>query len=357
MSESRPTKPPPLVSVIIPAYNAEATLKRCLESLAASSTTPLEIIVVCDNCSDGTSDVAQSFAGVRIIQNDQQRGAAYSRNVGVVAARGDIFFFVDADCVLQPDTFERGLSAFAEGEQVIFGSYMPETSTPGFWTHFKNYQHYYTHQRGLDYQTSFWSGCGAITREAFEDLEGFDVTLMACEDIEFGFALTKRGYRIRIVKDMQVEHLKPYTLRRLVRSDLIHRALPWTRLIQANRAELGKLNTGRNGRRSVLLTAGVLLCAPAAPFSGWALTAALLSLAGLIGFNAGLLGFIRSRRGWWFAAGSAGGLLIHYTICGLGYVIGVATPNVARKRSPAPQYAVIEQTPAPESIAAAAKGS
>lgn len=359
MSDSRPTEVSvgPLVSVIIPAHNAEATLQRCLESFTASSATPLETIVVCDDCSDRTSEIAQGFAGVRVIHNDRQRGAAYSRNVGAVAARGEIFFFVDADCVLQPNTIERGLKALATGEKVIFGAYIPETSTPGFWTRFKNYQHHYTHQHGADYQTSFWSGCGAIVRQSFEELEGFDVSVMACEDIEFGYALTRRGYRIRIVKDMQVEHLKPYTLTRLLRSDLLHRAIPWTRLVRAGRAELGKLNTGRSGRRSVVLTAGVLLGLPLAPMSGWALTAGLLSLAGLIGFNAGLLGFIRSRRGWLFAAGSTGALLVHYSICGLGYAIGLASPRLPHERSPAPQYAGVEQTPAPNSIPAAAKGS
>ncbi len=359
MSEARPTKTTvdPSVSVIIPAYNAESTLKRCLDSYAASSVTPLEIIVVCDGCTDGTSEVARNHPGIRVIEYAVRRGAAYARNVGAVAARGDVFFFIDADCLLRPDTIGLGLRTLASGEKVFFGTYTPETSAPGFWSQFKNYQHYYTHQHGEDYQTSFWSGCGAIWRETFEDLEGFDVSVLACEDIEFGNALIKRGYRIRLVKDVQVEHLKRYSLHRLVRSDLIHRAIPWTRLIRVGRAELGKLNTNRNGRRSVILTAAVLLCLAMAPFSPWALVGGLLALVGLVGFNAGLLGFIRRKRGWLFAAGALGGLMIHYFICGSGYLIGLVSPTLPRDRSPAPQYSGVEHTPTPDTIAATAKGS
>ena len=164
MSESEPTKVPqaPLVSVVIPAHNADATLARCLTALNNGTVAPLETIVVCDGCEDRTEQVARSFAGVRVIRNDRRRGAGYSRNAGVAIARGDILFFVDADCVPAPDMVERGLRALAD-ERAVFGSYGPETSAPGFWTRFKNYQHHFTHQNGAPYQASFWTGCGAVT--------------------------------------------------------------------------------------------------------------------------------------------------------------------------------------------------
>ena len=358
MSESEPTEVPqaPLVSVVIPAHNADATLDRCLTALSHGTVAPLETIVVCDGCEDRTEEVARSFSGVRVIRNDGRRGAGYSRNAGVAAARGDVLFFVDADCVPARDMIECGLRALAD-ERAVFGSYGPETSAPGYWTRFKNYQHHFTHQNGEPYQASFWTGCGAITSEAFESVGGFDPSLTACEDIELGYALTRTGCRIRLVKDMHVEHLKRYSWSRLVRSDLIDRAAAWTRLVRVNRAGMGGLSTGRSARLSAILTAVFLVSAPLAPWSAWAAALAVAAPAGVASLNAGLLGFIRRRRGWRFACASAGALLMHYAMCGLGYAIGRVAPKLPRSRRAAEPAASPQQRARPASVAAVAKGS
>lgn len=333
----------PLVSIIIPAFNAADTLEACLRSVAALDNPNCETIVVCDGCSDGTAQVARSF-GVRVIENDSQEGAAYSRNVGAAAAAGDIFFFVDADCVLATDAVSIAVEALLGDENVVFGSYIAETSVPGFFTQFKNYQHHFTHQQAIGRPTSFWSGCGAINRSAFEDLKGFDVTLQACEDIEFGYALTRRGYEIRLLKSMRAEHLKRYNLRRWMRSDLFGRAVPWTRLAVSGRAALGKLNTIARGKASVAAVGLAGLFAVAAPFQPLAVVGTAVCCAFVLALNRGLLAFLMERRGLVFAAGGALALLVHFAICGIGYVLGRMAPRYPSERSPAPQYAWSEHS-------------
>jgi hypothetical protein len=346
----------PLVSVIIPAYNAAGTLEVCLKAVRRSSRQPFETIVVSDGSTDATEAIAARY-GVRAIRNDAQSGASYARNVGVTAARGDVFFFVDADCVLAPDAIERGLAALADGWQVVFGSYSAETSAPGFLARFKNYQHHYTHHWAQEVQTSFWSGCGVVTRRAFEAVGGFDVSLRACEDIEFGFALTRAGFPVRLLREMQVEHLKRYNLRGLVKSDLFQRAVPWTRLIRSGRSEMGKLNTGRAGVASVAATGLFWLTLAASPFApAFLLPLALAALAAMAAANAGLLGFIARSAGWLYALPSVTALLLHFTICGAGFVLAHLHPPYPRERTPAPQYAYSEQRGAAATVAAA-KGS
>jgi glycosyltransferase involved in cell wall biosynthesis len=331
-----------LVSVIIPAYNAESTLALTLDSVASSDYDNLETLVVCDACTDRTAEIAGRY-DARVINNENQSGAAYARNVGCAVAQGPIFFFVDADVILNPDAISLAVDALtASDAEVLFGSYIAETRATGFFSRFKNYQHHYVHQQGREFQTSFWSGCGAIRRDLFEELAGFDVSLMACEDIEFGYAITQTGRPVHLLKSMRGEHLKRYDLIRLIKSDLFHRAIPWTRMIRSGRAEMGRLNTGSVGVRSTLLTALSHLSLPLASLSVhsvWLFVAAIMGI-GLL--NKDLLSFIAGKAGRGFALRSLAALWLHYSICGYGYLLGHLYSKYPRQRTPAPQYAWTE---------------
>ncbi len=92
----------PLVSVVIPAYNAERYLGEAIESVLAQTYAPAETIVVDDGSSDGTAAVARSYAGVELI-TQKNAGAAAARNRGFAACRGDLIAFHDADDLMTPD--------------------------------------------------------------------------------------------------------------------------------------------------------------------------------------------------------------------------------------------------------------
>jgi len=334
---------PVLVSVIIPAHNAAGPLELCLKSVAASDYPRTEVIVVSDASTDGTAEVARRN-GVRVMVNDEPCGAAYARNVGASVAAGDILFFVDADVVLNADAISLAAEALSSGEaDAVFGSYIAETRVRQFTAQFKNYQHHFHHQVSYDYPVSFWSGCGAVTREVFTKLEGFDVSLQFCEDIEFGHALVEARYRVRLLKDMQAEHLKEYGLRRLVRSELVGRAIPWTRLLRSKRSRMGTLNTNVNGVLSVALAGLVWSLGALAVFNPILGIAALACLVFWSSLNLSFLGFLVRRRGILFALGALPLLFLHYTICGLGYVLGHLARRYPPKRTPAPQYAFKEE--------------
>jgi hypothetical protein len=346
----------PRVSIIVPAHNAAVTLPLCLGALAQSTFRPHEVLVVCDGCADETAAIARRL-GARAIEYDGQHGPSYARNVGADAARGDVFFFIDSDCVALPNTVATGVETLLGGEQIIFGSYTRETRIPGFLSKFKNLQHHYTHQQGADYQPTFWSGCGAATREAFEETGGFDVCLPSCEDIEYGWAANQHGYQVRLVREMQVEHLKRYNLSLLIRSDLLQRAAPWTQLIRSGRASMGALNTDWRGRGSVMAT-GVAIVSV---FAGLIWTPALLVAASALGVllvaNAGLLGLIRRELGPTGAVAAVGSLVMHYSICGVGYIIGHLLPKLPCCRTRATRCSWAENASAGTYSVAAAKTS
>lgn len=92
----------PLVSVIIPVYNAETTLERCVESLVYGKFRNIEIILVEDCSSKDNSwacccKLASKYKNVRVVRNSSNQGVSYSRNQGLMAASGKYVLFVDSD--------------------------------------------------------------------------------------------------------------------------------------------------------------------------------------------------------------------------------------------------------------------
>lgn len=95
------------ISLIIPAYNAERTIKRCLDSVLKQDEKPFEIIVVNDCSTDNTdcilSDYSEKESMVKILKNEINSGVSASRNLGLRYAQGDYVMFMDSDDYLMPD--------------------------------------------------------------------------------------------------------------------------------------------------------------------------------------------------------------------------------------------------------------
>lgn len=120
---------PPLVSVIIPARNARATLERALRALQEQQTgATFEVIVVDDGSQDGTGEVSDSHAPfVRTLRSQSSQGPGTARNQGVARARGRLLAFTDADCFPEPDWLARGIQAL-EGADIVQGAVIPDPS-------------------------------------------------------------------------------------------------------------------------------------------------------------------------------------------------------------------------------------
>jgi glycosyltransferase involved in cell wall biosynthesis len=88
----------PPVSVIVPCFNGERHLRRCLEGLTRQAYPDYEIVVVDDASTDGTPGILKEFPSVKVVQNAENRGPAFSRNRGIEASGGEVLVFLDADC-------------------------------------------------------------------------------------------------------------------------------------------------------------------------------------------------------------------------------------------------------------------
>ena len=184
-----------MISVIVPARDAEATLGACLDGLAAQDAEH-EVIVVDDGSTDGTRALA-TRAGARVIDGGG-RGPGAARDAGVAAARGDVLAFTDADCVPEPGWLRAGLAALERAE-LVQGAVAPER-TPG------------PYDRTVSVQrlSPLWEAANVfVTRAAFP---GFSGGLHPRngkelgEDVLMGWRAVRSGARVAYAPEARVRH-------------------------------------------------------------------------------------------------------------------------------------------------------
>lgn len=250
------------ISIIIPVHNGAETLKTCLKAVFHSDSPLVEVILVDDASSDATVEIAKKFP-CKIVSMEKQSGPSVARNLGAEQAKGDILFFMDADVAVLKDTVKRGaflLTSHPDFDAVI-GSYTAETPVPNFTSRYKNYLHHYTHQHSVGEVSTFFTACGVIRKSVFQSLKGFDesITTTALEDVDLGYRIAKLGHKVLLDGTLQVTHLKRYSQKSLLRSDLIGRAIPYTKLMLKYHIFKGELSTGLNNVLSVFLIFTLLL--------------------------------------------------------------------------------------------------
>lgn len=325
-----------LVSVVIPVYNGGDSFRQCLSALAETEPPPDEIIVVVDGATDGSGQLADTF-GVRVMGTPARSGPAQARNMGAHAARGDILFFVDADVLVYPDAIGRVEALFSQdpGLDAVFGSYDDAPAASDFLSQYKNLFHHYVHQTAREEASTFFGACGAIRRDIFLELGGYDKCYgePAIEDIELGYRLKQSGYRIRLCKSLQVKHLKRWRVASLLKADFFQRALPWTDLILRDHRFINDLNLRHSSRFSVILVYGLVATLIGAGWwSGFFLFAAAAGLL-LLALNASLYRFFLRKRGLWFALRTIPWHWFYFLYSGLAFAIGLARYLSGRSRS------------------------
>jgi glycosyltransferase involved in cell wall biosynthesis len=311
----------PVLSVIVPVRNGVEFLPRSLGALRASmtGTWTWELVVVDDGSTDASADVAEALAD-RVIRLPASLGPSAARNAGVAAARGRILVFVDADVCVHSDALDR-IHQFLSAEpdvDAVFGAYDASPAAPGLVSQYRNLLHHYVHQREAGETVTFWAGLGAIRRAVFERVGQFDDRQYLVEDIELGYRLSGRGYRIVLCPEIQGTHLKRWTLRSMVVADVWYRGVPWVRLLLDRRHTIRRVTLNIRAGEQILtgLAAIALLLAVAALVTGGsgeillAAVAAALMVAGDWRFSR----WLARSRGWWFAVRAIPLRLMYYAL-------------------------------------------
>jgi glycosyltransferase involved in cell wall biosynthesis len=291
------------ISVVIPVYNGGEAFRRCLSSLEKATPAADELIVVSDGDTDGSWRMAEEF-GANTIRVPNSGGPAKARNLGARAATGDIVFFVDADVEVYPETIALVAEFFRENPDIsaLIGSYDDDPGAMNFLSQYKNLFHHYTHQAGSEDASTFWGACGAIRRDVFLAMGGFDekYRFPCVEDIELGYRLKRSGYSIRLCKNIQVKHLKRWEPISLLKAEIFYRALPWTELILRNRALNADLNLSHTNRISVVLVFAMIGMLSISWLLPWLLLPAFCMAIGLLVINIAVYRFFYQKRGLLF---------------------------------------------------------
>jgi GT2 family glycosyltransferase len=300
----------PEVTIVMPAYNAAHFLVRTLPA-AISAARGGRVIVVDPGSTDNTSQVARDH-GVEVLRLPERAGPALARNKGVELVHSEVVLFIDSDCVAHPDVVERVQQAFARTPELVSltGSYDDSPPEPNFFSQYMNLRHHITHQRAKTEPAGFWAGCGAVRREVFVGIGGFDAVLYPMpmiEDIDLGVRLARHG-RCQLDPALHVTHLKHWTMRGVIETDIKSRAIPWGKLILSTGQLPNDLNLRWSQRFAALLAPFVLLGILAAPICALSIspTSALFALLpALVSavMHRDVLRFMAKRRGVMFSLG------------------------------------------------------
>jgi hypothetical protein len=170
--------------------------------------------------------------------------------------------FLDADVCVHGDTVGRLCDTLAQRPEIdaVFGSYDRWPSAPNVVSQYRNLLHHHMHQSASEQASTFWAGCGAIRRSVFLEYGGFASSYgrPSVEDIELGVRLHKAGRRVVLDKRAQVTHLKRWTLWSMIKTDVLDRGIPWTRIIARERALPNDLNLKMSQRFSAVLAYGLI---------------------------------------------------------------------------------------------------
>ena len=209
-----------LISIIIPNYNGSQTIGKCLESIFAFNDDDREVIVVDDCSEDGSLDVIGKYP-CRLIQLEKHAGASAARNAGAFNSRGDVLFFIDADCLLKENTLliiRNHLSA-QPADVVIGGTYSPVPQDPAFFSRFQSAFINYFETKNSSNPDYLATHALVIHAEIFRKLGGFTENFLPIlEDVEFCHRLRRAGYRLIMDPDLQVRHIFNLSFVRSIRN-------------------------------------------------------------------------------------------------------------------------------------------
>jgi glycosyltransferase involved in cell wall biosynthesis len=292
-------------SLIIPVFNGGEAFSHCLRSVRELEPAVAEWIVVDDGSTDDSADRARE-AGARVISTARPRsGPAVARNLGAKAASGEWVFFLDADCSLHRDALGVARRTIESHPVVaaLVGSYDTEPTAPNLLSQYKNLAHHLVHQGAPSEGFTMWGACGAIRRDVFLRLGGFDERYgrPCIEDIELGYRLKEAGHRIRMCPDLQVTHHKVWRPLGLLRTEVCDRAIPWSELILGRGQMENALNIDRRARLRVALSG--LLTGLALLGCWWWPAWCILGVGAalLLALDWPLLSQLAGLRGGWFA--------------------------------------------------------
>jgi GT2 family glycosyltransferase len=312
------------ITAIVPFHSNAGHLEQCLVAIRRSMP-EAGIIVVADGAVEDCRVIAHTCQA-RVLEIGGPRGPAVARNRGASRADADLLVFVDADVVVAPDAIQGMCDLLDTSPDVsaVFGAYDLAPSERNFMSQFKNLSHAYVHETGRPDAQTFWAGLGAIRAPVFRMVGGFDERFRrpSIEDIDLGYRIVAAGGHIRLDPRFRGTHLKRWTLRSCIVTDLRARGIPWTQLLLRRESVPDDLNTRHELRLSVVAACAALASLLMLAVTPWGAAGVVLAAGTLVALNLDYYRWFTRHRGPVFAARVVAVHLIHHLCNALSILIG-----------------------------------
>ncbi len=195
------------VAVVMPCYNAQATLPETLESIAAQTFEDFCLVAVNDGSQDQTADILESFAQrfpERVVVIDQEnQGQTVAKNVGLERSRSDFVAFIDSDDLWAPDKLEKQVRLMADNPQIglcytAARQIDPESTPVGLISVSPSHRGRCLNE--LILRNNIVASSVMVRRDAVEQAGGFDTALRACENWDLWIRIA-RGYELEYLDE------------------------------------------------------------------------------------------------------------------------------------------------------------
>jgi GT2 family glycosyltransferase len=338
--------PSPLLSVIVPVHQGAGVLPASLGALIASDLprATWELIVVDDASTDDSVLAAAPFADTIVRIPRKAYGPAYARNRGFQLSRGEYVVFVDADVCVHRETLGRFAAAFAADPEVsaISGSY-DDCPPGGLVSRYRSLLQHFHHQQSAGPVDRFWACCGAVRARVFAEAGMYDEWRFRrpqIEDVELGHRIRALGYHAVLRPEIQATHLKKWTLRSMIATNLHGRGVPWMRLdapredgaepLAVRRGSVQAANTALTWLAIAVAGLALALREPAYLWGAVAL------LAPALYNNRGQYAFFLHKCGLAFALAAVPLDLMNYAVNGVAVAVGWALRQLVGDAKPDP---------------------
>ena len=248
----------PLVSIIVPTYNSQNTLERCLTSIRNQTHKNIELIVVDNGSTDRTVEIAHQYGAQVHILGGTER--CKQTNYGVKMAQGRYVYQAGSDFILDSTIVEEATQKCEDEGYDAVSVFCAIDPTISFWAKVRKLE------KDCYKGELLYTGARFLRKEVFEAIGGFREDLIAAEDYDLYNRLKKTGYRIGKIKSGELHIGEPKRLMDIARKQYYYgstikgflKANPTTGVIQLSPIRLPLIRNWRKFAKHPLLTMGFI---------------------------------------------------------------------------------------------------
>ncbi|MFQ3675166.1 MAG: glycosyltransferase [Endomicrobiia bacterium] len=216
----------PLISIIIPVFNVEKTIEKCLQSIFELNYPNYEVIIINDGSTDNTGKILVKYSDKLKILETLGIGPSAARNIALKEAKGEYIALTDGDCIVDKEWLNKLLEGFLVDKKIVGvgGTQVSPEDETEFGKMITNFMKsvgfidYIKTKTAKGYFTSHNPSCNVMyKKEIFDKVGNFKEGLWPGEDVEFDYRITKIGYKLFFNPEAVVYHYRAENILKFIK--------------------------------------------------------------------------------------------------------------------------------------------